>query len=438
MSKSRSFKVSIDSIIVIMLLLHISIFNYFNLASTTNKVITLLIIVRMLYNNKSFYYLSRFVVALIVAIIVGFVSAKLGDDYLLGNYLSNISYLLYPLVMTFYLAWLSVKKEKFITKLINESFWIINIYFIINVIVIFIQDKIPGFMMGYASWSNNLHEDFISGLFGYSATAQLGAFSCFVVLFNLYHIKYKIKRYANVYKIYNYAVIALVLITSRINDNKIVFVSLPLLLITFYVFSIGNKSVSKRALYIIIITVVIIVGWTILVDQYRNNESFRRMLPSRLPILIDYIIDAVYNPRTAYRFGDAGSMERIYMILFFLSRPDKYLLGFGLGLAQMQKSGTLGFYHFGQGDLGALLCLGGILFTASIYYMHIYLTFDITRMSKKNSNNILKRVLILLTLFLFSFYSQPFTHTTLQICLFLIYIMFGQVDREIKAINSRS
>lgn len=416
--KNRSVTM-IDKLILILLVLQVCVFNYFNISGQTIKIICILIVFSLFYGLAVSKRTLLKIGMLLPILLLCYLSYRVGNNRHFDIFMSNIRSIIYAALPLMFLSDLVVKDTRYVDSILLNSFWGINGYAILNVIISVIQVFHPGFMAGNSSWINTMPEDLICGTFGYSCTPQFGMFYLFVIFYNIYYVIRKPQR--KWVKKYNIFIILYTIIISILNDNKAVYFELLLFIIIYFSLNRNlniKRKMRRRAIYpylgLFLLMVFILVIYYVI-------PSFRELLNSNLLYAINLFLEAT---RSESVFG-YGSAERVYTIIHAFTKYDAIRFGYGTGAYIWQAGTALGFTHFGLADLGSFLCLGGIWFTIFVLVFFLLCLIDITAINRDKINQTIM-FLILLALF---FYSQIITSNTLCIILACIMIVFGMLHR---------
>ena len=87
----------------------------------------------------------------------------------------------------------------------------------------------------------------------------------------------------------------------------------------------------------------------------------------------------------------------------------------------MYKSGYLGYNHFGQADLGAMLFLGGIWYTVLLFSCYVKMSMGIICGTNRKANKLLTICVFAILLSTMT-YTQCFTRTNTVTSLMLIIL----------------
>lgn len=428
-----------DKIIFFLLFIQVAVLNYLNLSNIGIKVICFLILVRLVLEillvGKIKISILKSMVWILIIFVIGYFSAKLGHEYHRDIFISNFLSILYVIITLVYVSYIINYRYYFVLQILNSSIWIMNLYFVFNMIVSCIQIQVEGFMSGISTWINPMHEDLICGLMGYSATPQFGLFSIFIIILNLYYSDFCNSNYIRnyVYRIYSIILIAFVIVISSFNDNKMVYIELPLALL-FYLYLTGRLNFMKKKIERknFNLVMMIFVGTIMGIFLYLTVPIIRDDIYMNFIYAVELLIEAT----TSNSILGYGSADRLYMVIYAFDKYNALKLGYGMGAFPWHTDDVLGFRHFGQADLGAFLCLGGLLFTVVVFmvWMNYYIKIIY---SGKTSKSRLGYVLLYVVSLLLLFYTQLISINTVSIIVIFCGIVLGVANREMskKKIN---
>ena len=393
-----------DNIILLLLFSQLLILGYFGKIELLNKIISILIIIKIIpksnIQKQNKYFL------LLIMIIMFFLFESYAFGFNLNIAKSNFLILLYPLFYTYYLYDLNCRKPYYLKNIIERNRKTFNIILLINVLFVFFQSTKHILLPTMEYVAIDFDKDVASGLFYYGGTHCLCMFNIFIILLNMSYIK-KENRFQKkiLCIIVTILMIALSIWMSSLNDNKVFLIFLPLFIFARMLFKLSEKRRNRIILFfrkhlIMIVSIIVIV-----IIVYYNISSFKIILDEYLFKTIDVIMNTTNNS-----IAVNGSNERIGMITYSLTHPETWFLGIGIGKINFYTRGLLGFNHFGISSLGALLILGGLLFTALIYYFYIKVIYN--SLLAKTS---FKKYLVVLLILFISMYNQ---------CLFIPTLMF--------------
>lgn len=428
----------LESTIFYIVFLQMAIINYLGVSKYGNWIIVVLV---MIWIIKRIQHLKRtekmFIIFLFSFYIIAFIDAIMGISFDMSIFRRNMFSVFYPLVVAGFFVCLSVNNREWLIKKMKSSFYLFNIYYIINIIIIIIQIMIPFFAPGITNsdWVNDYREDLISGIFGYSGTHQLCFFSCFIVIYNFAYGKLYCKKRLKKYLVncYTLSLIGFIIVASSYNDNKGQYIFLVITLLIYGWIIYRKKSnieklkkgllLSVLILFFILILGVIIEKIPLAAGVYDNS--------------IQKLADTISNINKSNGRMVAGGAERFYLVSYAFKYYDGFTSGYGLGSFWWLTENALGFPHFGLADLGTFLILGGLFFVVPCYFIYFYLYSHIVGVSKRRKNNSVK-LLILFFLISANFYSVPMKNTTVQITLIYNFLVLGIVyiffeDKEIRS-----
>ena len=255
--------------------------------------------------------------------------------------------------------------------------------------------------------------DYYSGLFGLYGTPCLAIYCTFIFLYNIMYIhRYSNKREAKRITIYNYMMLSFFLVFSIINDNKFYYIELLMYGMIIFI-SVHNQenlinqnSSKKNKKTFRIIRRIIVVGILIL-----GMFELLYTQVSAVKDITDLFIKKVYQ---GFDYNHVrGGGERIGMILYVLNSRYRY---FGYGLSRLKiEENTLGFSHFGQGDVGTFLAFGGISYVAVLFFT-IYMIY------KRTFIQSIIPIFLLCAYFMMAVYTNAFHNTSTLASLALIYL----------------
>ncbi len=418
----------IDCLILCTIMLQLFILNFLGLSKLANWALLFMIIFRLLLfwrgrvkipKEDIMYFLLVFLVYLAFSI-----SALLGDYISFASLRRNFNSFTYPLLIATYVAFLVKYKRSFLTSFFNKGFTIFNLYFLINCILLLFQIRNPGLLAGVADWTNDYKPDLISGLFGYCGTHQLGLYSCFILVYNLYYAFYvSKKRMRNALILYNTFLFAYTIIISSKNDNKMFYILSAYLMFMFYMFNKytpHNRSKRIKSFGGLIICCITIFALCFV--AYLEVGIFKEILDRSVLSIIHHLINIAKQKNRLI----VGGSERLYMIVFAFTKYNGWLWGNGIGTYYWLMSTALGFTQFGQSDLGNFLCLGGLFFTIPCLLCYGKLYTYIARVDIGNRSFYLA-LMIFVFYIIMTIYTLPMKSTPIQIAVIMIYVVYGLV-----------
>lgn len=419
----------IDAIILLLLLFEITIFSLLNIRGLGNRLILLLLLLRLFVLSPCKKFKKRILISYLLIFIVYSLSALLSDKFIPYSYYMNYKALLYTLTPLIYIVWLRIYRKSFFFSTFENLFIFFNVFYIINLIVMCIQGQFHGFLSGFSNYENTFTPDLMSGLFGYEGTAQFGLYSIFVLIYDMYMLKYSKYKIENKYIRYiiDFILFISIVISSSMNDNKANYISLILVLFEFFMIEMGGKTEKERELTskFIYAAFGIIVVFGIFLTF--SDLSFLEKISPQLKGTVYLFRKAIFDP-TSYQSGEIGSIERVYIPLYVLYHPQYILFGAGTAFSNWQTAGTLGFPHFGQSDLSSFFALGGIFFCIIVFSIYNYFYLQIVG---KVKDKVIFKISHFFVVFFYFFYTQPWTQSTLSICLLMLFIPLSMLAKRV-------
>ena len=315
---------------------------------------TIFILLFLLYKKSTKRYLSnyRITVPVVLYIFLYVASIIASDDYTF--LLTNTVKLLAPVLSCLIISKLSFDDPSKINKMLVANFWIINIWWIANIIIILIQvSGVPLFIKTEWLSQNRLYADLCCGLFGYNRTHEICFFSCFVTIFNVSCSKgfIKFKKYLTAF----FVIISVLAAgyVSVFNDNIAFFLFLPafVLIYLYFYWQLSESNLRKRVkkyLFIIISIAVII------------------FICSSIKPIVDTFDEIVVHRVERVLFAGkllgatSGSNERLAQILYVLDQSESWLFGSGIGHEIVNEHFSNGFAHFGMNSASSSIWLVGV------------------------------------------------------------------------------
>lgn len=331
-----------------------------------------------------------------------------------------IDFTLFPFFTLVFVKMANEMKSDMIEKyIINPSFWILNIYNIINFFIILKQISIPGFMV-HNFTTNTFYKDMINGLLGVNGASKL-TFLYLICLYLSYYNFNNEKKYIRVFaKVFFAFTILSSIYASLFNDNRtyyflLIMFMFPLIMKKSFKRKINAKKMFKGILLILIISVSFFC-------TYKFNESFRT--------LTDDIIKANVT-RTVANFtrssnGESGGEERVELLRFALNEGNGYTFGKGIGILQATGTGeVLVPEHFGLNDCNVRIFSGGLIFLGLILIIYTNTIYQL--LNKKNK---FYYVFILGTLAFISVYNQAFTYCEKTFLIAFTYFLLIKIENK--------
>lgn len=236
--------------------------------------------------------------------------------------------------------------DKFITL---KTCIILNIYFVVNQLIILIQYFFPHtiqflFSYDYASTLDNL-----TGMVGPGGTHALLIFYVLLAFINLYHIQIsKHKVIGWIYFIFSFV---LIFVSCGINDNTAAIPVYPVAIMIYFI--ITNKVSVKTVVKLVLIS---IFGITIFRIIYDNNADFAQLIDVRLQSKIEMY----FQESSGYKNYEGLGDERIEIWRYVMNSYNG--MGMGTGFITNFDNNLNLIKHLGMNDLSLITCMSGIWF----------------------------------------------------------------------------
>ncbi len=424
---------AIEDAILLLIIGQVVVFRFFNIHETMNKVILAMILLLVLINNirapkitlqkhrcENFGTIAALVLFLLNGIFFGV------NDL----YLSNFLMMLYPIMNMAYLTWYIRRDPRnFFLRMLKIK-GLINIYFLVNIIVLLIQMQGNYFMVGFTTWENTLYHDLISGLFGYSMTHAVCYFSVFLSVYNMVvmrTIRSNLSR--KMFAAYNVILVLVICFISLYNDNVQYFVILPfvLMIFKFTQYRLNTISGAQKA-FVFFLAAVFVLAFLI------------SIIPGAYELLEENILYKITGSFKHMHEGAAvkhGSMERLALLVYGLVNAHGLILGDGFSYSGLYTPNTYGFAHFGNASIGAIVCLGGIWFFIAIImiYSTKMISIIVPHLEKKQKSPY--KIMIPAFFVIVSLLTQPMTDVSISLCIIFIMLALG-LDKFLDGIYGRS
>lgn len=311
-------------------------------------------------------------------------------------------------------------------SVIKTYFYLLNFFWIANLIIVSIQCTGNGFMMKQ-EWftANSFYKDHCAGLFGAGGTHKLSLFTVFMSIYNLGFARSMQSSYRRK-GMYIYIVVTdlWMLYISTLNDNKTLFVLLPVWILAYYMIHATNETVVKiiskiaKSLPIVILLILMLV-----------------LIVNSVPILSSFVHDQVLESgikfATLGESGSKGSIERITIATDALEAGYGLFLGKGLGAAAVAErlSGNyLGYRHFSMSSIGTLTTLGGVWFYFAVCCFYVHFFYRFINLSNKSFARWFLCLLIIMGL---TMYTPIFEAPVSMLWTCLTFVVLGNQNSEI-------
>ena len=111
----------IDAIILLLLLFEITIFSLLNIRGLGNRLILLLLLLRLFVLSPCKKFKKRILISYLLIFIVYSLSALLSDKFIPYSYYMNYKALLYTLTPLIYIVWLRIYRKSFFFSTLDRK-----------------------------------------------------------------------------------------------------------------------------------------------------------------------------------------------------------------------------------------------------------------------------------------------------------------------------
>lgn len=329
-----------------------------------------------------------------------------------GVFLKNLNYILLPAVVIFYFGYIISNRLEMLEDIFLALRGPLNWYYALNVVIIMLQRGETYFLMPVDRIDNAYYPDHMAGLLGIDGTHRLALVTVFVILLNMYYLK-KHKTLTRGKKLLNIGYLAFAVVTalyvSAINDNNMVFVLLPLLILLYLM--VGYRNTKSNVFKLMLLGAAAIVGLYIVF-----NTS---LLSAFSSIRINNILNSFFGVFKGTGTGD----ERMKYLLLVFEEYGGLFLGTGFGSLQMRRDPAivaLGYEYrnWGMSDIAPFIAMGGLACYIWILYLH-------ARTCAANQKLKRLRKYFAVIILILTYYHQVLTHATMAIPMCWILAMFA-------------
>ena len=318
------------------------------------------------------------------------------------------------IILFSYLLFLLDEKKDCLYRFFRKILYpFMNIYFYINVPIIFLQIKTRTFLMKRALEYNAYTPDQITGLIGYNGTHILSFFWVTLILINLFNYLKSKKLSILVNTICQ--VILMILISSQ-NDNTVFFYIAPLTLIQFLLFNKIQVNI-KKVLKIIFIGIISFNAIYFIINANQVlKEQLDKFVETRVIIKYEQLIS-----------GESDTdEERIQLFKYSLEYGNGY--GFGKGIGSVNYGDSKMPRHFGMSEISIKTYEGGLIYLAVLNILWtVYLTSILT--CKLNyKNKLMTFLVVLVNVVLLCSYTQIFYDQYLIFFMGIHCVMYNLFD----------
>lgn len=425
MNQLTQKRISLDDAIFTMIILEIMVIRWFSFLNYGALAIELLIVIR-LYSGNSKKVGTTF---LYVILLLGYM---IFSFFLFGGSINLLIYNIRDIIalplLILYFEFLIRKRPDFLRKKKEQLVNIFNIYYIANVIAVFME------MLGY-TWVAGFDRsedavnftpgswDSVSGLLGVNGHHLLAVYTALMVVLNLSRLKSVVFKTNRIFfASYIFFIVIFMSWVSVNADNKGFYITLLLFLVCYYFICKNVTAKKKKALLSSIKsnlgTVCVCVIVTICIFNVLN----------RIPVFNEqfYYIESEIVRAIANSEHTQGSGERIAMIVYAFTNSNNLFFGNGIANALWKEPNYLGFLHFGQSDLSTFLILGGLIF---VFLVFVCLNRMYNVAFKNKSLNLMMHTVFL---YLLSYMSIVTDMSGLLLFFLFFLVMYVQYNKYIE------
>ena len=288
----------------------------------------------------------------------------------------------------------------------------LNIFFLINNIIILFQSFIPYFFMNRLainSVGNNFYEDQLTGFFGIFGTTRWDVWSIFIIIVNFY-IAYIGKQRKVV--IYNIILIGFSMFIAVLSSTRAFFILMPIMVFTFIFFICRFNFLDRIKQIFVLIAVVGIVFIAYLLNP-RINEFVNQLISDKLAMYLKFDLGYLV----------AANDDRGRAVHYALLNGG--LFGVGIGTIGMYASLDYAKY-MGINSMSIYIYLIGII-------GFILWTYILTQLVvRKNKSKFNFKVGTFLLLLIFSYFLPIYSNIALLPAVILIIYVYSLVlDRSL-------
>lgn len=344
---------------------------------------------------------NRVILGIILLLII-FITSIFGKK---TYFLNNFRELLFPCILFLYTSFLSKDKEG-IDKLFLKYLLILNIYFFINTIIMYLQINGHDELLDTTFYSE-LKFDYMSGLFGGNdGTHRVTLFAALVTILMLFYYK-RLNIFMKCFNliIYLFSIIFTTYLSTQ-NDNVSFFIFVPLSVIIYYL--IYYKKIFLILKKAALPTCIIVCLYCILNILIINDvQGFGKIL-TRLNM-------------TIFSYGNKSGVlsntidERA--LLFSIALKNGNCFGQGIGAIKILGEETIS-NHFGMASAQSLVYIIGI-----VPYI-LYIIFIASGYTKKMPLICLSFIVYI---FATAYYTQVLTVFNSTILFSIILMLMGRV-----------
>lgn len=351
-----------DKLILSLILAQIFILEFLGFGRYMNWILLALILVRIALSGWRLFDVPTVLLLTFLAVIL-----LLGWALTSSSSVSQSNALMigYPVAYSLYLYLLCVNRRGYLESFVAHVTLLLNVALIVNLAAMVVQLNSPESIVAYhaASQEISFYEDTVSGFFAYASTHTVALYTTLVLLVNIAAVRRRKACGLSVtpLHVYNVALVVASFAIASLNDNKALFVVLPVVLL---VLVLGDMATGRLRPSAALLGAALAVMALILV--YALVPAFQVFITDQYSSLFEMAA----NSRDIGSSAN-GSNERISILAYALRMSSTWGAGLGIGASGLYTAGFLGFHHFGQADMGSFLVLFGIWFVVGCLWLFV-------------------------------------------------------------------
>lgn len=406
---TRALGNAADKLILYLILAQIFILEFLGFGRYTNWVLLALILVRLALSGWRLFDVPTvpLLTFLTVILLLGW---ALGGLPSISQ--SNALMVVYPAMYSLYLYLLCVNRRGYLESFVAHVTPLLNVALIVNLAAMVEQLNSPGSIVAYHAASQEIpfYEDTVSGFFAYASTHTVALYTTLVLLMNIAAVRRRKTRGLSVtpLRIYNVALVIASFGVASLNDNKALFVVLPMVLLVLLFGDMATGRLRPSAALVGALLAAIL-----LVLAYALVPAFQIFVTDQYSSLFEMAASSRDIGSSAN-----GSNERIAILAYALGMQSTWGVGLGIGASGLYAAGFLGFHHFGQADMGSFLVLFGIWFVMAYLWLFVRESSAPLCDGGPRRRTVLYLLLACIAL-MAMIYTQPFSNVDECVCLFL-------------------
>lgn len=282
---------------------------------------------------------------------------------------------------------------------------LLNIYVLINMVIMFLQLNETYFLINAATITNPLYLDHIAGLLGQNGTHRVTCLCLMVVMLNFSTLKTPISRRNRLLTlIFIFTVLAGYSYLSTQNDNVTFLFIVPAMIAMFILFNYRFNVLAVIGAIVLVFVIVLLVTLTI---QFMDL--------THLVNRFDSIYQSYSNQSSSY------SENRIRILNILLEDWNGWTIGSGIGGLAYFDDPRVDALHYGMNSIQSVIGMGGVFLYGIFILLYSYcVLISNNRIHEKACT--LSTVLVFI---LFSYYTMIFSGSAYIVPLLCsLYLVF--------------